>query len=96
MFQGREIGTLFYRDGERWNPDFAAMARSCGVEALTVEHGRDLKGALEHAILLNKPMLIDLHVDGDIHLPSTGAWQLPPTPYRDPAFGERYLPGGND
>ena len=96
MFQGREIGTLFYRDGERWNPDFAAMARSCGVEALTVEHGRDLKGALEHAILLNKPMLIDLHVDGDIHLPSTGAWQLPPTPYRDPAFGERYLPSRND
>ena len=94
MFQGREIGTLFYRDGERWNPDFAAMARSFGVEGLTVTHGSELGAALEHAVGLGKPVLLDVHVDGDVHLPSTGAWQLPPTPWREPAYGARYLPGG--
>lgn len=92
MFQGREIGTLFYKDGERWNPDFAAMARSCGVEGLTVTRGGDLKEAIEYAVKLGRPVLLDVHVDGDIHLPATGAWQLPPTPYREPAFGERYVP----
>lgn len=92
MFQGREIGTLFYRDGERYNPDFAAMARSYGVEGLTVRHSDELGGALEHAIELGRPCLIDVHVDGDVRPPSTGAWQLPPTSYREPEFGERYLP----
>ena len=93
MFQGREIGTLFYKDGERYNPDFAAMARSFGVEGISVTHGKDFKDAFAHAVELGKPVLIDAHVDGDIHPPSTGVWQLPPTPYREPAFGERYLPG---
>ena len=93
MFQGREVGTLFYKDGEPYNPDFAAMARSFGVEGISVTHGKDFKDAFAHAVELGKPVLIDAHVDGDVHLPSTGAWQLPPTPYREPAFGERYLPG---
>ena len=24
--------------------------------------------------------------------PATGAWQLPPTPYKEPVFGARWLP----
>lgn len=92
MFNGREIGTLFYRDGERYNPDFALMARSYGVEGITVKHADQFADALQHAIQLGKPCLLDVHVDGDIRPPSTGAWQLPPTPYREPAYGKRYLP----
>lgn len=92
MFNGRELGTLFYRDGERYNPDFAAMARSYGVEGITVKHSDQFADALKHAIALGKPCLLDVHVDADIRPPSTGAWQLPPTPYREPAYGKRYLP----
>jgi len=92
MFGGREIGTMFRKGAERYNPDFAAMARSYGVEGMTVTNGRDFKDALSHAVGLGRPVLIDAHVNGDIHLPSTGAWQLHPTPYREPAFGKRYLP----
>ncbi len=92
MFKGRELGTMFYQKGERYNPDFAAMARAYGVEGLTVSHGKDFKDALAHALTLGKPIVLDVHVDGDIHVPSTGAWQLPPTPYSEPAFGSRYLP----
>jgi len=33
-----------------------------------------------------------VHVDAEVRPPSTGAWQLPPTPYKEPVFGKRYLP----
>ncbi|HEX4884053.1 MAG TPA: thiamine pyrophosphate-binding protein, partial [Casimicrobiaceae bacterium] len=94
-FDGREIGTAFYQGPERkpYNPDFAAWARAAGVEGITVTESRDYRGALEHAVRLNKPCLIDVHVDADIRPPSTGAWQLPPIPYKEPVFGKPFVPG---
>jgi acetolactate synthase I/II/III large subunit len=94
MFGGREHGTMFHEGPNQkpYNPDFAAMARSCGVEAVTVTKSQDFKGALEHAIKANKPYVLDVHVDAEVRPPSTGAWQLPPTPYKEPVFGERFLP----
>jgi acetolactate synthase I/II/III large subunit len=94
MFGGREHGTMF-RGGANnapYNPDFAAWARASGVEAMTVDSSQDFKGALEHAIAAEKPFLLDVHVSADIRPPATGTWQLPPTPYREPGFGERWLP----
>jgi len=92
-FDGREIGTAFYHGPERkpYNPDFAAWARAAGVEGLTVTESRDYRGALEHAVKLNRPCLIDVHVDANIRPPSTGAWQLPPIPYKEPVFGKPYV-----
>jgi acetolactate synthase I/II/III large subunit len=94
MFGGREIGTAFYQgaNNKPYNPDFAAWARASGVEGVTVTRSQDLKGALEHALKLNKPCLIDVHVDAEVRPPSTGAWQLPPTPYNEPVFGKRFVP----
>ena len=94
MFGGREHGTMFHQGGNKtpYNPDFAAWARASGVEALTVTESRDFKGALEHAIKSNKPFLLDVHVDAEARPPSTGAWELPPTPYKEPVFGKRWLP----
>lgn len=94
QFEGREIGTAF-RSGSQdaaYNPDFAAWARAAGVEAITVTRSEDFAGALEVAVKANRPFLIDVHVDADIRPPSTGAWQLPPVPYREPAFGKRFTP----
>lgn len=90
MFGGREIGTGFYAGPNRepYNPDFAAMARSYGVEGISVKHSDQLADALKHAVALGKPCLLDVHVDGEVKPPSTGTWQLPPTPYREPAFGK--------
>jgi acetolactate synthase-1/2/3 large subunit len=34
-----------------------------------------------------------VHVDANVRPPSTGAWQLPPTPYNEPAFGKPWVPG---
>ena len=95
MFGGRELGTMFHQgaNNKPYNPDFAAWARATGVDALTVTKSEDFKGALEHAVKSNKPFVIDAQVDAEIRPPSTGAWELPPTPYKEPAFGKRFLPG---
>jgi len=94
-FEGREIGTGFYQGGEKkpYNPDFAAWARAAGVEGFTVTKSEDFKGALAHAVALNKPCLIDVHVDANIRPPGTGAWALPPIPHKEPVFGAKYIPG---
>lgn len=94
MFGGREYGTMFHEGSNQkpYNPDFAAWARASGVEAVTVTKSEDFKGALEHAVKANKPFLIDAHVDAEVRPPSTGAWELPPKPYNEPVFGNRYLP----
>jgi len=94
-FDGREIGTGFYQPGGQkpYNPDFAAWARAAGVEGFSVTKSEDFKGALAHAVALNKPCLIDVHVDANIRPPGTGAWALPPIPHKEPVFGAKYIPG---
>ena len=59
---------------------------------MTVTKSEDFRGALEHAIKANKPFLLDVHVDAEVRPPSTGAWELPPTPYKEPVFGQRFIP----
>jgi acetolactate synthase-1/2/3 large subunit len=92
-FGGREHGTAFYAGPERkpYNPDFAAWARAAGVEGMTVTKSQDFKGALEHAVKLGKPCLIDVHVDANIRPPGTGAWALPPIPHAEPVFGKKHV-----
>jgi acetolactate synthase-1/2/3 large subunit len=94
MFKGRELGTAFYHGPDRqpYNPDFAALARAFGVEGVTVTRSEDFAGALEHAVRLNKPVLLDVHVDANIRPPGIGTWALPPTPHKEPVFGKPYVP----
>lgn len=94
MFGGREHGTMFHQGDNKkpYNPDFAALAKACGVDALTITKSQDFKAALEHAVKANKPFVLDVHVDAEVRPPATGAWELPPTPYKEPVFGQRWLP----
>jgi acetolactate synthase-1/2/3 large subunit len=91
MFGGREHGTAFTRGGKRYNPDFAAWARACGADGVTITKSEDLAGALQQAIRNRRPCVLDVHVDGEVRPPSTGTWQLPPTPYKEPAFGKPWV-----
>ena len=93
LFDGREIGTAFYKGqtGERYNPDFAAWARACGADGVTVTRSQDLGHAVEQAIRNRRPCVIDVHVDAEVRPPSTGTWQLPPIPYKEPVYGKPYL-----
>jgi len=93
LFHGRELGTGFYQgpNNKPYNPDFAALARACGVEGITVTKSEDFKGALEHAVKLGKPCLLDVHVDANVRPPAIGTWALPPTPHKEPVFGAKYV-----
>ncbi|CCE04397.1 Acetolactate synthase large subunit [Bradyrhizobium sp. STM 3843] len=95
LFEGRELGTAFYKGnqgpgGDRYNPDFAAWARACGADGVTVTRSADLRGAVETAVKNRRPCVIDVHVDAEVRPPSTGTWELPPIPFKEPAFGKPY------
>ena len=93
LFDGREIGTAFYKggSGERYNPDFAAWARACGADGVTVTRSQDLGAAVELALKTRRPCVIDVHVDAEVRPPSTGTWQLPPIPYKEPIYGKPHV-----
>ena len=76
---GRELATDFHDPdtGERYNPDFAAMARSCGVEGVRVDRAGDLGEAIRKGIAANKPYLIDVDIAADINPVGAGVWELP-------------------
>jgi acetolactate synthase-1/2/3 large subunit len=89
---GREIGTSFLRDGEPYNPDFAAMARSYGVDGVRVSKPGDLSAALADAIASGRPCVIDADVDGSVPPTSVGTWELPPITHPEPKFGAPWSP----
>ena len=96
MFGGRELGTAFYKGeqgpgGKRYNPDFAAWARAAGADGITVTQSQDLGDAVAQAVRNRRPCVIDVHVDAEVRPPSTGTWQLPPTPFKEPAFGKPWV-----
>jgi acetolactate synthase-1/2/3 large subunit len=92
MFGGRELGTAFRTEGKKpYNPDFAAWARACGADGVTVTRSEDLAGALQQAIRNKRPCVLDVHVDAEVRPPSTGTWQLPPTPFGEPAYGKPWV-----
>ncbi|WP_458757048.1 thiamine pyrophosphate-binding protein [Afipia sp. TerB] len=98
LFEGRELGTAFYKGnqgpgGDRYNPDFAAWARACGADGVTVTRSEDLRGAVETAVKNRRPCVIDVHVDAEVRPPSTGTWELPPIPFKEPVFGKPYKAG---
>lgn len=91
---GRELATDFrYPDtGKPYSPDFAAMARSAGVEGVRVDRAADLGGAILNGIAANKPYLIDARIDADQNPVGAGVWELPGLGVNSPAIGDRYLP----
>jgi acetolactate synthase I/II/III large subunit len=93
-FDGREIGTAFYRGPNRepYNPDFAAWAKAAGALGHTVTRSQDFASVLEQAVAANRPALIDVHVDAEIRPPGTGAWALPPLTPKEPVFGAPWRP----
>lgn len=90
---GRELATDFKHPetGAPYNPDFAAMARSCGVEGVSIEDPTDLGDAIKHAIAQNKPFLIDANIGADKNPGGAGVWELPGMGRSSPMFGGRHL-----
>jgi acetolactate synthase-1/2/3 large subunit len=91
---GRELATDFHhpKTGERYNPDFAAMARAAGVEGVRVDRAADLAEAVRKGIEANRPYLIDVDIAADINPAGAGIWELPGLGQSRPSIGTRYEP----
>jgi acetolactate synthase-1/2/3 large subunit len=91
---GRELATDFKhpQTGAPYNPDFAAMARSAGVEGVTVDRAGDLGDAVRKGIASGKPYLIDAIIGADKNPGGAGVWELPLHGVSAPVIGGRYQP----
>jgi len=89
---GRELATDFKHPatGEPYNPDFVAMARSAGVDGVTIDRAADLGAAVRAGIATGKPYLIDAKISADKNPGGAGVWDLPGTGRSQPAFGGRH------
>ena len=72
---GTTFGTLFEKDGESYSPDYAAIAQAYGVEGIKIEKAADFKPALERAIKLNKPVVLDVSMLNN-PVPTAGHWNI--------------------
>lgn len=91
---GRELATDFHDPitGQRYNPDFAAMARSAGVEGVRVDRAADIAEAVRKGIAANKPYLIDVDIAAYTNPAGAGVWELPGLGHSKPSIGTRYVP----
>ncbi len=91
---GREFATDFRdpKTGKPYNPDFAAMARTAGVEGVSVDRAADLGDAISAGISSGIPYLIDANISGDLNPSGTGVWELPGLGVSSPGLGQRYDP----
>ena len=63
-FDSRVYGTTFRdRQGEPSNPDFAALARSCGAQGYRVERPEELQSALRQAMETDRPSVVEVITD---------------------------------
>ena len=92
---GRELATDFHdpRTGQRYNPDFAAMARAAGVEGVRVDRAADIGEAIRKGISASKPYVIDVDIAADTNPAGAGVWELPGLGTSKPSIGTRYIPG---
>jgi acetolactate synthase-1/2/3 large subunit len=78
--------------GLPYNPDFAAMARSAGVEGVTIDRAADLGDAIRAGIATGRPYLIDAFIGAENNPGGAGVWELPGLGVGKPIIGKRYDP----
>jgi len=72
---GTTVGTLFRKDGEPYQADFAAVARAYGAEGVKVESAAQFKEVLQQAVKAGKPFVIDVAMKNN-PVPTTGHWNI--------------------
>lgn len=75
---GRNIGTRFVntKTQEEYSPDFAAIARGCGIEGIRIDKPDQLKPAIEKALNDEGPVLLDVIMDREVAVPTDGHWDI--------------------
>lgn len=70
-----EYGTSFRKNGEPYNPDLVALAKSYGAEGVRIERAEDLVPALQQAFAANRPVVLDVPMTLD-PVPTPGHWDI--------------------
>jgi acetolactate synthase-1/2/3 large subunit len=60
---GREVWSTFEKDGKPYNPDFVKMAEAYGVKGKRIHASGEIKAAIQEAIRLNEPYMIEVVTD---------------------------------
>lgn len=68
-------GTVFGNEADPMYTDFAAIAAAYGVVGIKVESAAEFKPALERAIALGRPVVIDVSMV-NVPTPTTGHWNI--------------------
>jgi acetolactate synthase-1/2/3 large subunit len=72
---GTTFGTVFRHNDQPYSPNFAAVAKAYGVDAVRIESADQFKPALEHAIACGKPYLLDVIME-NAPVPTAGHWNI--------------------
>lgn len=72
---GTTVGTLFFKDGQPFQADFAAIARAYGAEGVRITSAEEFKPALEKAIASNRPFVIDVAMQ-NAPVETAGHWNI--------------------
>jgi acetolactate synthase-1/2/3 large subunit len=69
------FGTVFEKNGESYSPDYAAIAAGYGVEGIKIGSAAELKPALDRAVAMKKPVVIDVYMK-NVPTPTAGHWNI--------------------
>src|SRR6201995_3553333 len=72
---GTTTGTVFEKNGAPYSPDFAAIAKAYGIDAVRIESADQFKPALESAIKANVPYVLDVIME-NAPVPTAGHWNI--------------------
>jgi acetolactate synthase-1/2/3 large subunit len=72
---GMTYGTTFPHTGSEFMPDYAAIARAYGIDAVRIRRASEFKPALEKAIASAKSCLIDVAMRNN-PTPTAGHWNI--------------------
>jgi acetolactate synthase-1/2/3 large subunit len=70
-----QFGCVFTCNGQPYSVDYAAVARACGAEGVTIEHADQLAPALATAFAANAPTLIHARME-NVPTPTPGHWNI--------------------
>ena len=72
---GTGFGCEFEADGQPYSPDFAAIARACGADGVTITHAGELEPAIRLAVTSGRPTVIDVPMR-NTPVMTSGEWDI--------------------
>jgi acetolactate synthase-1/2/3 large subunit len=69
------FGTVFRRNGEPYQVDYAAVAKAYGADGITIRSAAEFKPSLERAIASRRPVVIDVAMLNE-PVPTAGHWNI--------------------